>query len=58
VKTYDDPDIGLCDDCGSDAGRRRRVFRVLTLLRPEGGTERARVGVWLCAACSRRDADQ
>lgn len=48
MKTYTDPDIGLCDDCGSDEGRRVRRFRVVRLQ----GVE-VRIAVWLCAECAR-----
>lgn len=41
-----DPDIGLCDDCGTDEGRRRRTLVNATL---EG--EPVRLVAWLCASC-------
>lgn len=46
-KTYTDPDIGKCDDCGSVDGRRFRRYRVATMVDGES----ARLQVWLCREC-------
>lgn len=43
---HDDGDIGQCDDCMSDEGERRRVFRTVTI---EG--QQQRIYVYLCSAC-------
>ncbi len=45
--TYHDPDIGLCDDCGSEKGTRVRRTRTVNMTE----TEQARIVVWLCAEC-------
>lgn len=42
----DEPDIGMCDACGSEDGRRRRRVVTATL---NGVVER--VVTWLCADC-------
>jgi gamma-glutamylcyclotransferase (GGCT)/AIG2-like uncharacterized protein YtfP len=45
----DDEDIGLCDECGSEAGNRYRTVLVRTF---DG--EQRRVMAWLCGPCKRR----
>jgi len=47
IPVYADPDIGQCDWCGSDEGRRVRRWK-LTIM-PDGTA--ARVGFWLCRPC-------
>lgn len=41
-----DPDIGRCDDCGSEEGDRQAWRRPITV----GGNPEV-VTVWLCEAC-------
>jgi hypothetical protein len=41
-----DPDIGMCDRCGSEDGRRHRTLVHATV---EG--EAVLVPAWLCAGC-------
>ena len=49
-----DPDIGRCDDCGSEEGRRHR-----TLVGAVVGDEMRRIVAWLCASCrGKRLAEQ
>ena len=43
----DDPDIGMCDYCQSEDGRRHRV---VTDDHEIAGRRRA-IAVWLCDAC-------
>lgn len=40
------PDIGRCDDCGTDEGRRRKTLRTVTV-----GGKPERVEVYLCPEC-------
>lgn len=44
-----DPDIGRCDDCGTDEGRRRRTLIDATI---DG--EPVRLVAWLCSECRGR----
>lgn len=41
-----DADIGLCDDCGSDTGRRTATPRQITI-----AGEAQTVVAWLCDRC-------
>jgi len=54
MKVYVDPDIGLCDDCGSDRGPRARRQRVVRMVDDEPD-ERSIVTVWLCPTCRTAD---
>lgn len=42
----DDPDIGMCDGCGSDQGHRVRTELTRTVAR-----QSVRVVAWLCPPC-------
>jgi hypothetical protein len=53
ARTVSDPDIGLCDDCGTEEGPRARVWRIVSL---QG--ERVRIAVWLCGNCREDDEAQ
>lgn len=46
VSVSNDPDIGRCDDCGSEDGDRQAWRRPVTI----GGKPEV-VTVWLCEAC-------
>lgn len=48
MRVIHDPDIGLCDECGSEDGWRRRTLRNVVV-----NGERMRVDVWLCPSCRR-----
>lgn len=44
----DEPDIGMCDDCGGEEYHRMRTIVTATV-----AGELRRVIVWLCAPCRR-----
>jgi len=46
VEVNYDPDIGRCDDCGSEEGTRHRTIKNVTV-----GGEPRRVVAWLCPSC-------
>ena len=50
IRVVIDPDIGRCDDCLSDEGRRVRRFRDVKI---QG--EPVRIAVWLCPECRAAD---
>lgn len=50
VLGIDDPDIGMCDMCGTEDGRRSRTIVTRTF---DGAP--ARVVAWLCGPCKRAE---
>lgn len=50
VLGIDDPDIGMCDMCGTEEGRRYRTIVTRTF----DGSPR-RVVAWLCGPCKRAE---
>ena len=53
IVNIDEPDIGLCDDCGSEEGRR---YRTIVTRRFDG--EPRRLIAWLCGSCKRAAQDR